>query len=293
VPRLLRVATRGSALARWQAERIAGRLEAAGFPSELVLVQTTGDVRLDVPLHAIGGQGVFVKEVQQAVLDGRADLAVHSAKDLPSSLATPGLVLASVPERGDPRDALVGCRLADLRPGVTVATGSVRRQAQLEGLVPGLRFVDLRGNIQTRLTKVPEGGAVVMAAAALQRLGLAAEITEILDPEVMVPQVAQGALAVECRDGDHELREVLAALEDVSSRAAVDAERAYLATFGAGCDLPVGAHAAPDGSLRAYARFVGGFVHRATSRWVPHAAAAAGRAAGEAALADARAHGAA
>ena len=251
MPRLLRVATRGSALARWQADRVAERLHAAGFPSELVLVQTTGDTRTDVPLHAIGGQGVFVKEVQQAVLDGRADLAVHSAKDLPSSLDTPGLVLASVPERGDPRDALVGCPLADLRPGVTVATGSVRRQAQLEELVPGLRFVDLRGNIQTRLAKVPEGGAVVMAAAALQRLDLAAEIAEILDPEVMVPQVAQGALAVECRADDAATRELVGSIDDPVARAAVVAERAYLERLGGGCNLPVGAYArvAGDGTV--------------------------------------------
>jgi len=294
VPRLLRVATRGSALARWQAEHVAGLLAHLGHEAELVLVETTGDVRTDVPLHAIGGQGVFVKEVQQAVLDGRADLAVHSAKDLPSSLTAAGLVLACVPERGDPRDALVGRSLAGLGPGVTVATGSVRRQAQLGERVPGIAFVDLRGNIQTRLAKLPEGGALVMAAVALERLGLADAVAEALEPDVMVPQVAQGALAIECRDADHDLRDVLAGLEDRPARAAVDAERAFLATFGAGCDLPVGAHAAPDGRFWTYARFTGGpgHTHRALGTWDPADPAGSGRRAGEAALAEARARGA-
>jgi len=294
VPRLLRVATRGSALARWQAERVATLLGARGFAAELVLVETTGDVRTDVPLHAIGGQGVFVKEVQQAVLQGRADIAVHSAKDLPSSFGAPGLVLACVPERGDPRDALVGCRLAELGPGVTVATGSVRRQAQLADRVEGLRFVDLRGNIQTRLGKLPEGGALVMAAAALERLGLASAIAEVLDPEVMVPQVAQGALAIECRADDRALQQILADLEDLDGRAAVDAERAFLAAFGAGCDLPVGAYADPGGTFRTYARFTAGrgHTHRAAGTWDAVDAARSGHRAGEAALAEARANGA-
>jgi hydroxymethylbilane synthase len=293
VARLLRIATRSSALARWQADRVGSLLEAAGFGSEPVLVQTTGDVRTDVPLHAIGGQGVFVKEVQQAVLDGRADLAVHSAKDLPSSSSMPGLVLACVPERGDPRDALVGRPLAALVEGVTVATGSVRRQAQLADRVPGLHFVDLRGNIQTRLARIPQDGAIVMAVAALERLGLASQITEALEPEAMVPQVAQGALAVECRAADHELRAVLAGLEDPPSRAAVDAERAFLAVFGAGCDLPVGAYASPDGTLWTYAGFGPGYVHRDTTSWSAGDPVGSGTRAGEAAVDAARRHGAA
>lgn len=289
--RLLRIATRSSPLARWQADRVGALLAAAGFGSEQVLVQTTGDVRTDVPLHAIGGQGVFVKEVQQAVLDGRADLAVHSAKDLPSSSSMPGLVLACVPERGDPRDALVGQPLARLTAGTTVATGSVRRQAQLADRVPGLRFVDLRGNIQTRLAKIPDGGAIVMAAAALERLGLAGEITEVLGPEEMVPQVAQGALAVECRSSDHELRAVLGGLEHAPSRAAVDAERAFLAVFGAGCDLPVGAHAAADGTLWTYARFDRSYVHREASTWSLAEPVPSGTRAGRAAVEAAHRHG--
>ncbi len=183
---------------------------------------------------------MFVKEVQAAVLDGHADVAVHSAKDLPSSPA-PGLVIAAVPERGDPRDALVGRPLAALAEGATVATGSVRRRAQLAHLRPDLAFVDLRGNIQTRLTKVPSDGAIVMAVAALDRLGLSAQIAEALDPSVMLPQVAQGALAAECRIDDPATFALLQRIEHGPSRAAIDGERAFLAELGGGCDLPVGA----------------------------------------------------
>ncbi len=168
---------------------------------ELVVIATSGDQRRDVPVWELGGQGVFVKEVQAAVLDGRADVAVHSAKDLPSW--TPeGLVLAAITERADPRDALVGTRLADLQPGAQVATGSVRRRAQLAWVRPDLTFTGLRGNIGTRLERVPDGGAVVVAAAALARLGLLDRAAEILPTAVMLPQVGQGAIGVECRAGD-------------------------------------------------------------------------------------------
>jgi hydroxymethylbilane synthase len=209
---------------------------------ELVVVATTGDQRLDVPVWEIGGQGVFVKEVQAAVLDGRADLAVHSAKDLPSTTA-PGLVLAAVPVRADPRDALVGASLEDLGPGAPVATGSVRRRAQLAWVRPDLTFTGLRGNIATRLDRVPEGGAIVVAAAALERLGLAHRAAEILAVEVMLPQVGQGAIAVECRAGDEATLAALQTIDDADVRATVTAERAYLARLGGGCDLPVGAYA--------------------------------------------------
>ncbi len=241
----LRLATRGSALAQWQTRHVAELLRAADprLDVELVLVETTGDVRTDVPLHAIGGQGVFVKEVQQAVLDGRADVAVHSAKDLPSGPPPAGLVLAAVPPRGDARDALVGKTLAELAPGAHVATGAVRRRAQLAALRPDLVFDDLRGNIDTRLTKVPDGGAVVVAQAALQRLGRSDQAAEVLNVEQMVPQVGQGALAVECREGDDALRDRLAKVESSIDRSFVALERAFLATLGGGCELPVGAHA--------------------------------------------------
>ncbi|MBA2326924.1 MAG: hydroxymethylbilane synthase [Actinobacteria bacterium] len=243
----LRVATRGSALARWQAERI---VELVGAPAELVVVSTQGDERADVPIHAMGGTGVFVKEVQHAVLDGRADVAVHSAKDLPSG-TEPGLVLAAVPERGDARDAIVGRSLDDVPTGGQVGTGSVRRRAQLAYVRPDLTFGELRGNIPTRLEKAAAFDAVVVAAAGLDRLGLGDRIAERLDPAVMVPQVAQGALAVECRADDAGTRDLLAPHDDPKARAAVTAERAYLARLGGGCNLPCGALAsvADDGTV--------------------------------------------
>jgi hydroxymethylbilane synthase len=176
------------------------------------------------------------------VLDGRADLAVHSAKDLPA-ITVDGLVLASVPERGEVRDALVGSTLAGLSPGATVATGSQRRRAQLVVLRPDLTFTELRGNMATRLGKIPEGGAIVVAAVALHRLGLADRLTEVLGEELMVPQVGQGALAIECREGDDATRALLAGIEHRPSRVRVDAERAFLARLGGDCDLPAGARA--------------------------------------------------
>jgi hydroxymethylbilane synthase len=204
---LIRIATRGSALARWQAEHVASLLRDAhdGLDVELVIVDTIGDRDKASSLSAIGGQGIFVKEVQAAVLDGRADLAVHSGKDLPSNAAlqAPGLAIAAVPERADARDALVGSRLADIPPGGTIATGSSRRRALLADLRPDLTFADLRGNMDTRLAKAAEFAAVVVAAAALDRLGLADRIAERLDASVLIPQVAQGALAIEARCACH------------------------------------------------------------------------------------------
>ena len=239
----LRVATRGSALARWQAERI---VELLDVEAEYVIVSTRGDERRDVPIHAMGGTGVFVKEVEQAVLDGRADVAVHSAKDLPAE-TSPELVLAALPERGDPRDALVGRPLDEIPTGGRVGTGSVRRRAQLAALRPDLGFAELRGNIPTRLEKAAGFDAVVLAAAALDRLGLADRIAERVDPSVVLPQVGQGALAVECRADDDGTRELLARVDDAEVRAAVTAERAYLAELGGGCNLPCGALAEADG----------------------------------------------
>ena len=235
----LRAATRGSELARWQTGHVGDLL---GREIEAVVVDTSGDRRADVPIWEIGGQGVFVKEVQAAVLDGRADVAVHSAKDLPSA-PTPGLVLAAVPERDDPRDALVGSGLDALPSGAVVATGSVRRRAQLAWARPDLTFAGLRGNIATRLAKAPGYDAVVVALAALRRLGRTDDVAEALDPWVMLPQVAQGALAVECRVDDVATREAVVVVDHAPSRRAVDAERAFLAELGGSCDLPVGAHA--------------------------------------------------
>lgn len=247
--RRLRIATRASPLALWQAHRVAALL---GEECEVVPLQSLGDRAQDRPIHEIGGQGVFVKEVQEAVQRGDADLAVHSAKDLPSGRGAAGLVLACVPERADVRDCLVGASLDELAAGAAVATGSVRRRAQLAALRPDLTFHELRGNMATRLGKVPPGGAVVAAAAALQRLGWADQIAQLLEPSVMLPQVAQGALAVECRAEDEDARSRLAAIEDPVARRRVDAERAFLARLGGGCDLPVGALAIDigDGRLR-------------------------------------------
>ena len=243
----LRIATRGSRLARWQAERVGSLL---GGDVEYVVVETTGDRDQTADLHAIGGQGVFVKEVQEAVLTGRADIAVHSAKDLPA-LTPQGLVIAAVPERADPRDALVGCTLSNLPNGARVGSGSVRRRAQLAHVRPDLTFGPLRGNIETRLRKRTEEGydAVVVAFAALERLGLTAEATEVCDPDVVLPQVAQGALAVECRDDDATTRERLAVIDNTAVRRAVEAERAFLAELGGGCTLPCGALATSNGAL--------------------------------------------
>jgi hydroxymethylbilane synthase len=242
----VKVATRGSPLARWQAQHVAMLL---GGDAELIVVETTGDRRQDVPIWEMGGRGVFVKEVQAAVLDGRADVAVHSAKDLPSE-AAPGLVIGAVPARGDARDALVGCALEDLPTGGRVGTGSVRRRAQLAAYRPDLTFAGLRGNMATRLAKAADFDAIVVAAVALERLGEGARITEVLEPDVMLPQVAQGALAVECREDDEEIRARLRGIEHGPSRATVDAERAFLAELGSGCDLPVGAHAIAEGAGR-------------------------------------------
>ena len=254
----VRLATRGSPLARWQADHVAALLRDAhpGLAVEPVVVSTLGDRRLDQDIWQLGGAGVFVKEVQVAVLDGRADAAVHSAKDLPSNpaLATPGLVLEAVPERGDPRDALIGRSLADLPPGARVATGSTRRLAQLADLRPDLTFTGLRGSIATRIGRVAEGevAAVVVAAAALERLGRLDEAAEILAPEVVVPQIGQGALAIECREDDERLRALLAPIEHAATRRAVDAERGFLASLGGGCELPAAAHAVvgDDGAAR-------------------------------------------
>ncbi len=240
---MIRVATRASELARWQAERVGARLGDV----EYVVVSTIGDRDQTSELHTIGGQGVFTKEVQQAVIDGQADIAVHSAKDLPA-VTPPGLVLASIPERADPRDALVGSTFEQLMAGARIGTGSVRRRAQLAAARPDLCFGPLRGNIATRLRKRAELGydAVVVAFAALERLGRAAEATAVLDESVMLPQVAQGALAVECRVDDDRTIARLRTIDDSTAHRAVDAERAFLAELGGGCDLPVGALARID-----------------------------------------------
>ena len=245
----LRIATRGSAQATTQAGAVAQALEASGFPCELVIVETQGDrtQQLNVPLHSIGGQGVFTKEIQNAVLDGRADLAVHSAKDLPTD-THPDLVIGAFTERRTPNDALIGATLAGLPYRATVATGSVRRRAQLRRARPDLTFAELRGNIGRRLEQIPEGGAIVMAVAALEVLGIVQDVAsthgwDVLDPIEFVPAIGQGCVAVEHRRNDRVAAEAVAAIDHAATRAAVMVERAFLGELGSGCSLPVGAYA--------------------------------------------------
>ena len=248
---MLVIASRGSQLALWQARWVSAQLTAAGHECRIEIIKTTGDKITDVPLAKVGTKGLFTKEIEEALLDGRADLAVHSLKDLPTELPQ-GLILAAVPEREDPRDAVVGKRLADLGIGGKVGTSSLRRSAQLRRLRPDLAVESVRGNLDTRLRKMDEGqyDAILLAAAGLKRLGWGARIAEILDPEVMCPAVGQGALAIETRTAGAG-RDACAALDHVATRAAVVAERGVLAALGGGCQVPIGAHAiAADGRVR-------------------------------------------
>jgi len=218
---------------------------------QVVEIHTLGDQRQDVPLFQVRGTGLFVKELEQALLRGEIDLAVHSLKDMPTRLP-PGLTIAAVPEREDPRDALVsrlGLSLAAMPRGARIGTSSRRRAAQLLALRPDLRIVDIRGNVDTRLRKA-EGGeydAVVLAAAGLIRLGRADRITEVLSPEVILPAVGQGALAVEIRADDERTIPLVAPLDHPPTRAATTAERAFLARLGGGCHVPIAAYAEVDG----------------------------------------------
>lgn len=240
----LRIATRSSPQASTQAGAVAAALRAAtGRGVDLVFIDTVGDRSQadNVPLHSIGGQGVFVKEVQRAVLDGRADIAVHSAKDLTSDVAD-GLALVAFTERRDAHDVLVGSTLDGLVAGATVATGSVRRRAQLSAVRPDLDFAELRGNIGTRLSKVPADGAIVMAKAALLILDLTDHIAEELSLTDFVPAVGQGCVAIECRHDDADTRQALSAVDHAPTRRAVEIERAFLSELGSGCSLPVAGH---------------------------------------------------
>lgn len=245
---MIRAATRGSALARWQTEHVSSLLASVGVHDvEPLIVSTAGDRDKTTPLHEIGGKGVFVKEVQAAVLDGRADIAVHSAKDLPA-LTPDGLIVCAVPERADPRDALVGCALIDLPDGARVGTGSVRRQVQLSSKRPDIELVEIRGNIDTRLGMVGDLDAIVMAAAALDRLGRTPDVIDRLDAQVMLPQVGQGSLAIECRVDDVETVAALSQIDHAESRRRLESERAFLIELGGDCDLPAGAYAEVVGS---------------------------------------------
>ncbi len=241
---MLTIGSRGSQLALCQARWVQGRLEALSVPCCIEIIKTTGDKITDVPLAGVGTKGLFTKEIEEALLEGRIDLAVHSLKDLPTQLPL-GLTLAAIPEREDPRDVLAGRRLAELGAGARVGTSSLRRQAQLRAVRPDLKVVPVRGNLDTRLRKLAQGHyeALVLAAAGLKRLGWEERITEFLPVETMCPAVGQGALAVETRQDGGEAERACGWLDHAPTRAAVLAERAVLAALGGGCQVPIGAHA--------------------------------------------------
>ena len=296
---VLRLGSRGSALALWQTEHVAAALMQAhpGLRTEITIIKTQGDKILDVPLARIGDRGLFVKEIEEALLAGRIDAAVHSLKDLPT-IQPAGLLIAAVMERADPRDCLVSPRfgsLAALPEGAVVGTSSLRRKAQLKARHPGLHFKDVRGNLQTRLAKLDAGeyDVLVLATAGLERLGIGVDrIRERLAPEDCLPAVGQGALAIECRADDAATRALLAPLEHGPTRTCVTAERALLRALEGGCQVPIAAHARLIGGqlvLKALVAAIEGDPIVQTSRaGDPAEADAIGRAAAE----DLRAQGA-
>lgn len=241
----LRLGTRASALARWQAEWVCAQLTQSGHDVELVPITTTGDIQQKDRIGNLGSPGVFTKELQRALLDNRIDLAVHSLKDLPTD-EVPGLVLAAVPERESPFDVLVSRQaksIAELSPSARVGTGSLRRRAQLLHKRSDLQMLDIRGNVDTRLRKLADGefDAIILAEAGLNRLGLAEHIAAVLDAEVMLPAVGQGALGIETRSDDSSTREAVRKLDHAATHEAVLAERSLLAALLGGCLAPVGA----------------------------------------------------
>lgn len=262
LPDRIVIATRESPLALWQACHIQSRLQARypGLVVELLGMTTQGDRILDVTLNKIGGKGLFVKELELALLEGRADLAVHSMKDVPMTLA-PEFALAAICEREDPRDAFVSnryARLADLPPGAIVGTSSLRRESQLRALHPQLVIRPLRGNVGTRLAKLDAGeyDAIVLAAAGLKRLGLAERIAECLEPQTSLPAPGQGALGLEIKAGRDDLKALLAPLNDAATAACVTAERALSRRLGGSCQLPLGAFCTDTDGVLALSAFV-------------------------------------
>jgi hydroxymethylbilane synthase len=268
---VLRIGSRGSKLALWQAHHIADRLRGAGHAVEIEIIRTLGDAMQHVPFAKVGGterdaKGMFTKEIEEALFEGRIDLAVHSLKDLPTELAAP-FAIAAIPERVDPRDAFVSVvyeSFEGLPHGARIGTSSLRRQAQLKAQRPDVECVEFRGNVDTRLRKLAEGqvDAIILASAGLERLGLTAHRRECFSPLVLCPAAGQGALAIEARAGDARTLAALKFLDDEATRYAVTAERAALAALGGGCQVPIGVHcfrgdegysvvsavAAPDGS---------------------------------------------
>jgi hydroxymethylbilane synthase len=240
---MLRIGSRGSQLALWQAHYTKDRLEARGFECEIEIIHTKGDKILDVPLNQVGGKGLFTREIEEALLDRRIDLAVHSMKDLPTELPK-GLTVAAVPQRADPLDAIVGGKLRELKFGAKVGTSSLRRIAQLKRIRPDLDLQSIRGNVDTRIKKVEQGeyDAIILAAAGLRRLGWGDIISETFRADIVCPAVAQGALAIETLEEGPGL-EACALLDDPWIRLAVSAERSMLAGLGGGCQVPIGAYA--------------------------------------------------
>ena len=238
----LRLGTRGSALARRQTELVAEALSAAGIDSEPLVIHTTGDRNISASLLEIGGQGIFVREIEQALVEGRVDVAVHSAQDMPGELL-PGTTIGATLPRADVRDVLVGSSLAGLAPGTRVGTGSRRRVAQLLAARPDVIPAEIRGNVDTRLRKLSDGDydAVILAAAGLERLGRAELVAESLPIDVMLPSPGQGVIALQVRDDDSAMVAALAAVDHAPTSTALRAERALLQTLGAGCSLPVAA----------------------------------------------------
>jgi len=251
--KLVRIATRKSALALWQAEFVKAELERfhTDVRVELVPMSTQGDIILDTPLAKIGGKGLFVKELEQAMLDGRADIAVHSMKDVPVEFPE-GLELHTICEREDPRDAFVSNNFANLNAlpqGAIVGTSSLRRQCQIKALRPDLDIRDLRGNVNTRLGKLDDGqyDAIILAAAGLIRLEMESRIADYIEPEVSLPANGQGAVGIECRIDDEVTKALLAPLEHTQTRIRVNAERAMNRYLEGGCQVPIGAYALVDG----------------------------------------------
>jgi hydroxymethylbilane synthase len=296
VTAILRIATRKSALALWQANHVKGLLERAhpGLKVELLPMTTTGDVRLEGPLSQVGGKGLFVKELEQAMLEQRADLAVHSMKDVPAQLPE-GLCLPVVLAAEDPRDAFVSARFAsldELPEAAHVGSASLRRQCQLRHHRPDLRFSLLRGNVETRLRKLDEGqyDAIILACAGLKRLGLAQRIRAVLPPDICLPAIGQGVIGLECRRDDKRTRALIAGLNDPTTAIRLQAERALNAALGGSCQTPLAGHAELlAGELRVRARIGlpdGSRLIEAELRGAPDAAAELGQRLAERLLAD-------
>jgi hydroxymethylbilane synthase len=258
---LIRIGSRGSALARWQAEHVQALLAARGHESRIQVITTTGDRVQDRRLDSVGGKGAFLKEIEEAMLAGEVDLAVHSLKDVPTALPE-GLRLCAILERADARDALVsarGVRFGLLPAGSKVGTSSLRRQCQVRALRPDLEVSDLRGNVDTRIAKLRDGrcDAIVLAMAGLARLGRQHEVTEPLDPATFVPAPGQGAIALECRGDDPAVAAAVAPLHHAPTGREVGAERGLLQALGGGCNVPLGAHATTEGAELRLVAFVG------------------------------------